>query len=175
MTRSVSNCFNSRFSVQSGFPAHETHLSTFRGPTQTHARLSRPHEDARWPRRHPRAPRERAHTSGRLNFRFRHRQRLGAEAVARALKSGHQRRHGRLALYCNTNQLSYARLALIVPKKLVANAVHRNRIRRLIREAFRQQQETLGGLDCVVRLTRSPGLNPLSLDEICRLLSRNIE
>ena len=108
-----------------------------------------------------------------MSLELHRRQRLGATDVAAALKSRHIERRERLTLYCRTNQLAYARLALIVPKKLVSGAVHRNRIRRLIREAFRLQQVQLNGLDCVVRLTKSPGLNPLSLEEVSQLLSRN--
>ena len=175
LTRSVSNCFNSRFSVQPGFLHHETHLPTFRRPSQAHTRFSRPHENARRTCRHSRASCKRPRSSGRLSFRLRPRQRLSAAAVAQALRSRHQKKRERLTLYCNTNQLSYARLALIVPKKLVPNAAHRNRIRRLIREAFRLQQANLSGLDCVVRLTRPTGLNPVSLEEANQLLSRNAE
>lgn len=50
------------------------------------------------------------------------------------------------------NQLEYARLGMIVPKKIIATAVGRNRIKRLLREAFRQRQATLAGLDVVARL-----------------------
>lgn len=105
-------------------------------------------------------------------YRLRRCQRLGAADVAAALKSRHIKRRESLTLYCRANQLSYARLALIVPKKLVASAVHRNRIRRLVREAFRLHQAQLSGLDCVVRLTKSPGVNALRGDDICQLLTR---
>jgi ribonuclease P protein component len=175
LTQSASDWFNSRFSVQPGSPHHETHLSTFRGSPQAYTWLSRTHENARWSGSDPRTSCQGPDSSRRLIYRLRPCQRLGAAAVADALKSRHIKRRERLALYCKANQLPYARLALIVPKKLVARAVHRNRIRRLIREAFRSQQERLNGLDCVVRLTKSPGLNPLSIEEISQLLSRAVE
>jgi ribonuclease P protein component len=50
------------------------------------------------------------------------------------------------------NQLCMARLGLIVPKKLISTAVGRNRIKRLLREWFRQHQENVAGLDIIARL-----------------------
>jgi ribonuclease P protein component len=46
--------------------------------------------------------------------------------------------------------LSQARLGLAVSKKNSRRAVDRNRIKRLIRESFRQHQQELAGLDLVV-------------------------
>jgi ribonuclease P protein component len=59
-----------------------------------------------------------------------------------------------------------------VPKRLAPRAVTRNRIRRLVREAFRMQQARLGSLDCVVRLVKAPGETPVTLAEIEALLAR---
>jgi ribonuclease P protein component len=50
------------------------------------------------------------------------------------------------------NGLLHARLGLIVPKKILSRAVDRNRVRRILREAFRLSLPDLGGLDVVVRL-----------------------
>ena len=50
------------------------------------------------------------------------------------------------------NGLEYARLGLIVPKKVVATAVGRNRVKRLLRESFRLHQAAITGLDVVARL-----------------------
>jgi ribonuclease P protein component len=50
------------------------------------------------------------------------------------------------------NGLDYARLGLIIPKKIVSTAVGRNRVKRLLRESFRLQQAGLAGLDVVARL-----------------------
>lgn len=107
-----------------------------------------------------------------MSYRLRREQRLAAADVAATLKSRHIKRRDRLTLYCRANQLSYARLALIVPKKFVPSAVQRNRIRRLVREAFRLNQTQLHGLDCVVRLTKPIGLEAVQGDEIRRLLVR---
>jgi ribonuclease P protein component len=46
--------------------------------------------------------------------------------------------------------LAPARLGLAVSSKVARSAVARNRIKRLIRESFRQHQQVLKGLDVVV-------------------------
>lgn len=48
------------------------------------------------------------------------------------------------------NDKEYARLGLIIAKRIIKSAVRRNAIRRLIRESFRLHQHTLAGLDIVV-------------------------
>jgi ribonuclease P protein component len=50
------------------------------------------------------------------------------------------------------NGLDYARLGLIVPKKIISTAAGRNRVKRLLREGFRLYQMELAGLDVVARL-----------------------
>jgi ribonuclease P protein component len=47
-----------------------------------------------------------------------------------------------------------ARLGLVVPKKVVRQAVRRNRIKRLVREQFRLMAATLPPFDLVVRARR---------------------
>lgn len=54
-----------------------------------------------------------------------------------------------LALF-KTNQKSYARLGLVIGKRVAKTAVSRNRIKRVIRESFRQNQEQFKGLDIVI-------------------------
>ncbi len=79
-------------------------------------------------------------------------------------------RAARFHLYRLPNPLGCARLALVVPKRLAPRAVTRNRIRRLIREAFRLHQQRLGALDCVVRMMKAPGDAPVTRAEIETLL-----
>ena len=57
------------------------------------------------------------------------------------------------------NRLSFPRLGLVIAKKHIRTAVHRNRVKRLLRETFRQNQHLLAGLDIVI-LARS-GLGEL--------------
>ncbi len=57
-------------------------------------------------------------------------------------------------LLCRKNDQDFARLGLAIAKKQLRLAVSRNRIKRLVRESFRHNQEMLTGLDIVV-LTRT--------------------
>ncbi len=50
------------------------------------------------------------------------------------------------------NGLGMARLGLIVPKKVLARAVDRNRAKRQLREAFRLNRQVLAGLDVIFRV-----------------------
>lgn len=52
-------------------------------------------------------------------------------------------------LACSSEQ-PQARLGIVVAKRNVKLAVNRNRLKRLVRESFRQQQLHLRGLDLVV-------------------------
>lgn len=49
------------------------------------------------------------------------------------------------------NDLEYARLGVIVSRKISKRAVDRNYIKRSIREFFRNNQQQLGNLDVVIR------------------------
>jgi len=102
-------------------------------------------------------------------------QRLGAAEVAAVLKGGRPTRTARLSLYRLPNSLAYPRLALVVPKRLAPRAVTRNRIRRLIREAFRLQQQRLGGSDCVVRLVKMTSGGPVTREEVEALLRGSVD
>ena len=57
---------------------------------------------------------------------------------------------GPLRIFVIPNTLCAPRLGLAVPKRNINLAVHRNRAKRVIREQFRQAQESLPGLDIVV-------------------------
>nr|ART38891.1 H155 [uncultured bacterium] len=50
------------------------------------------------------------------------------------------------------NDAGLARLGLVIPKRSVRHAVHRNVIRRWAREAFRQRQHCLPMTDIVLRV-----------------------
>lgn len=69
------------------------------------------------------------------------------------------------------NGLDHARLGTAVSIRAAGNAVKRNRIKRLIRESFRQQQARLKGNDLVV-LVR-PGISARSNREIIRTLDNH--
>lgn len=57
-----------------------------------------------------------------------------------------------LHLYVYANGSAHARLGMVVARRDMPRAVDRNRIRRILRETFRQRRAELGGRDLVVRL-----------------------
>lgn len=61
-------------------------------------------------------------------------------------------RQHHLDIFFRQNGLAFSRLGLIVPKRVLARAVDRNRAKRVIREVFRLGQHELGGLDVVVKV-----------------------
>lgn len=75
---------------------------------------------------------------------------------------------GPVMVYCRPNALDHPRLGLSTSRK-VGTAVRRNRIRRLLREAFRHLQHDLpAGYDIVIVVRAH---DPLQLAEYQRLLS----
>jgi len=52
------------------------------------------------------------------------------------------------------SDFDYPRLGLAIAKKNIKKAVHRNFIKRTVRESFRIKQHTLGSLDIVVMARR---------------------
>lgn len=82
---------------------------------------------------------------------FSHRQRLITKAefnyvFEKPLKISQKH----LTLLYKPNQVAFARIGVIVGKRVVNNAVARNRIRRIVRESFRFHQEKLTGWDIVI-------------------------
>lgn len=54
------------------------------------------------------------------------------------------------------NQVGYPRLGMVIAKRLLARAVDRNRVKRCVRESFRQVLPELPACDFVVRLITKP-------------------
>jgi len=82
---------------------------------------------------------------------------------------------GRSANRCFTilvraNQHSYPRLGLIISKRCAKSSVQRNRLKRLIRESFRHNQQDLSSLDVVV-IGKSAAVEKTN-QELLVLLSR---
>jgi len=67
------------------------------------------------------------------------------------------RRH--FSVFVRPNALATARLGIIVSRKTARRAVDRNRIKRLVREAFRRDPERFGSSDLVVLARRCPARN----------------
>ena len=71
----------------------------------------------------------------------------------------------------HNNDKGFARLGLAIAKKHIKRAVARNRIKRLIRESFRQHQDELTGLDIIVTLRRD--VTALSNNDIYKRLNKH--
>lgn len=54
------------------------------------------------------------------------------------------------------NHAGYPRLGMVIAKRLLARAVDRNRVKRCVRETFRQAMPELPACDFVVRLIAKP-------------------
>lgn len=54
------------------------------------------------------------------------------------------------------NQVGYPRLGMVIAKRLLARSVDRNRVKRCVRESFRQVLPELPSCDFVVRLIVKP-------------------
>lgn len=69
-----------------------------------------------------------------------------------------------ITLLARHNQLSLPRLGITVPKKKVKLAVHRNRIKRCIRESFRLRADKLPNVDIIV--IAKHGINDLDNSQL---------
>lgn len=78
--------------------------------------------------------------------------------------------HQNFLILARFNQLPNARLGLVMAKKHIRHAVERNRIKRLVRENFRLQQQAFVGVDMIV-LSRN-GLDKLSNSEFTQQLNQ---
>ena len=59
-------------------------------------------------------------------------------------------------VYVRPNGLSQARIGIIASKRVAPRAVDRNRMKRMVREAFRSIRRRLAGIDVVVQPRRCP-------------------
>jgi len=75
---------------------------------------------------------------------------LDAAAFGRVFKKPTRSRDKWFTVLCRENEKDVARLGLAISKKNCRQATGRNRIKRVVRESFRQHQAELGGLDVVV-------------------------
>lgn len=156
---------------------HEAHVSAFRCPSQAYARFPRPHADPGRPRGDSRPSREGPSSPFRLKRFARERRLLTPQDFAGTLKRGRPLRGDWLDLHVADAGLPYARLGLIVPKRLGRRAVLRNAVRRQLREAFRLVEAPLPARDIVVRWSRLPTVAAtlwprLLREDVVRLFSR---
>lgn len=73
--------------------------------------------------------------------------------------------NGVIKWFAVSNEAGFARLGMAVPKRLIKTAVGRNRIKRIIRESFRQNQKALTGFDVIV-VVHKPVENDLLVREV---------
>ena len=75
---------------------------------------------------------------------------LNAGAYGRVFKKATRSRDKCFTVLSRMNDMELARLGLAISKKNCRFATDRNRIKRVVRESFRQHQAELAGLDIVV-------------------------
>lgn len=149
---------------------HETHISAQQTQARTDARFPCPHGDQGRAPRFEAPPRERSRpvdavarlasnattsnnpglTSGPGNRLTKDNRLPDAAAFGRVFDKATRSRDDLFTVLCRRNRTGLARLGLAISKKHCRQATGRNRIKRIIRESFRQQQALLTGLDVVV-------------------------
>lgn len=79
---------------------------------------------------------------------------------------------GGFVFYYQRRAAGPARLGILISRKHAAAAVHRNGIKRCIREAFRMEQEAVGPVDLLVRPPYGVRASPDLLQTLRELLRR---
>jgi ribonuclease P protein component len=90
-----------------------------------------------------------------------------SQTTARAANGAHpqpprpvfKQRGAYLEVFVRPNPVGYARLGLMIPKRVLPRAVDRNRVKRWVREVFRIHQDEWVHLDVIVRLMCVQGLD----------------
>jgi ribonuclease P protein component len=124
---------------------HEKNLSTQQPPSRQDARISKPHGHQGRPESisppsdpRPEAPGDRLISSPRPTYRFPRSSRITQRAdFQRVYRFGRRIETRFFVLYVRKNELPTHRLGITASKKM-GNAVVRNRLKRLFREAFRK-------------------------------------
>jgi ribonuclease P protein component len=132
---------------------YETHISAQQDQARTYAWIPCPHGDESRASRHKAPPRKRPRT---------------ADAVTRQTSATTTSKNSGLI---SSQGNRFARLGLAISKKHCRKATARNRIKRIIRESFRQQQALLAGLDVVV--INQPGATRATSREISDSLDKH--
>ncbi len=103
-----------------------------------------------------------ADTSPSQRFQFRKHQRLLNQALFAAVfaEAPIRASHPNFLILARPNELGYARIGLVVPKKHVRKANHRNNIKRVARETFRKEQHKLPAIDAIVLARRGAEIVP---------------
>ena len=104
-----------------------------------------------------------------LAFRTRHRLRSAPE-FERVYRQGIRAGDALFGISALKNDHGHARLGLSIGAKAVGNAVRRNRLRRVLREHFRQSQHELPAIDIVI--TARPGARAAANDVVAASIVR---
>ena len=75
-----------------------------------------------------------------------------------------------ILLLATDNQEAHARLGLVVPKKVLKRAVWRNRVKRIVRESFRNSQALLPHADLV--FIARQGIKELENEQLASSLAK---
>lgn len=80
-----------------------------------------------------------------------------------AFKQGRRLNAGVFTAVIAPNELGFARLGFAFSKRHAPHSVQRNRVRRILRERFRQQQQALSAVDLVLMLRSKLPVEPMAL------------
>jgi ribonuclease P protein component len=96
----------------------------------------------------------------------------GAVAFERAFRSGKRATGKYFVVYRLDSEGAPGGLGMVISKRTAGGGVHRNRIKRLVREVYRVSSGSVRAIDFVVRLKARPGVDMLSeaRHELSRLL-----
>jgi ribonuclease P protein component len=145
-------------------PTDETYVSAEQTEASPDARFSCPHGDQGRPPRSEEASGQRPRETdtvthhGRLSrlvadsrYRLRkHNRLLDARQYGRVFKKAARSRDKWFTVLSRDNNKDVASLGLAIARKHCRQATDRNRLKRVVRESFRQNQHKLVGLDIVV-------------------------
>ena len=96
---------------------------------------------------------------------------LRPEHFEQVFKENERARTDTLLVMARPNALGYARLGMIIAKRLLPRSVDRNRVKRCVRETFRGQRQDLPPCDFVVRLVAKP-VAQIEVRDLARTLMR---
>lgn len=101
-----------------------------------------------------------------MDFRFTKAEHLTLKReFERVFNEGKVLKSNTVVLYIVSNDLQYSRLGLVVSKK-VGNAVRRNRVKRLLREAYRLNKHLLTAHVDIIAIPRHSFSSDLKLSDI---------
>lgn len=104
---------------------------------------------------------------------FRRQDRLLKPEVVELLRDGVRLARAEFVIKLRENRRGHGRIAIAVPKRILKFAVDRNKVKRLIREEFRQHQVRTSPLDVLVTL-RSQAISGVSDRRIKKHQSRRL-